>query len=334
MIVHDRRASRSPTGRCAARSLLAPLAAAAVDVSRSASPPSTGSAAGRRASSQHVRGLPHGSEPRQALLAPGSGARPRPSARSRAAHGGTSAVYVQDLADRPRRRLERGRTLPGRLDAQARDRRHRPARSDGRQPSPARGSTGLLGEMLIRLRQRRRERARGLARRLDVGRLGARQRDDARARAERLADVRRLRDDATAGGRAAPIPIRIESQPASGSASTRRPGIWRGSPARSTSPRPGRGRCSHSASAARRRATCCGCSRRWPTAASSTGSSAAAAVVMHKAGWLPTARHDNGIVAFADGACVVTVMTWRTPGGGRAGRAESRWPRWSASAPG
>ncbi len=35
-------------------------------------------------------------------------------------------------------------------------------------------------------------------------------------------------------------------------------------------------------------------------------------VVMHKAGWLPAARHDNGIVAFYGGAYVATVMTWRT----------------------
>lgn len=34
------------------------------------------------------------------------------------------------------------------------------------------------------------------------------------------------------------------------------------------------------------------------------------AVSMHKAGWLPTARHDSGIVAFRGGAYVATVMTW------------------------
>ena len=34
-------------------------------------------------------------------------------------------------------------------------------------------------------------------------------------------------------------------------------------------------------------------------------------VVMHKAGWLPAVRHDNGIVAFYGGAYVATVMTWR-----------------------
>ena len=35
-------------------------------------------------------------------------------------------------------------------------------------------------------------------------------------------------------------------------------------------------------------------------------------VVMHKAGWLSSSRHDNGIVAFAGGAYVATVMTWHT----------------------
>ena len=35
-------------------------------------------------------------------------------------------------------------------------------------------------------------------------------------------------------------------------------------------------------------------------------------VVMHKAGWLPSARHDNGIVAFWGGAYVATVLTWQT----------------------
>ena len=37
-------------------------------------------------------------------------------------------------------------------------------------------------------------------------------------------------------------------------------------------------------------------------------------IVMHKAGWLPGARHDNGVVAFAGGAFVASVMTWRAGG--------------------
>jgi beta-lactamase class A len=34
-------------------------------------------------------------------------------------------------------------------------------------------------------------------------------------------------------------------------------------------------------------------------------------VVLHKAGWLPTARHDSGVVAFRGGAFVASVLTWR-----------------------
>jgi len=35
-------------------------------------------------------------------------------------------------------------------------------------------------------------------------------------------------------------------------------------------------------------------------------------VVIHKAGWLANARHDNGIVAYEGGAFVASVMTWHT----------------------
>lgn len=38
------------------------------------------------------------------------------------------------------------------------------------------------------------------------------------------------------------------------------------------------------------------------------------AALLHKAGWIRTARHDNGLVYWPGGAFVVTVMTWR--GGG------------------
>jgi hypothetical protein len=40
----------------------------------------------------------------------------------------------------------------------------------------------------------------------------------------------------------------------------------------------------------------------------------AGATVLHKAGWLPEARHDSGVVAFVGGAYVAAVLTWRTPG--------------------
>ncbi len=38
----------------------------------------------------------------------------------------------------------------------------------------------------------------------------------------------------------------------------------------------------------------------------------AEAVVMHKAGWLPGARHDNGIVCYYGGVYVAAVLTWQT----------------------
>ena len=38
--------------------------------------------------------------------------------------------------------------------------------------------------------------------------------------------------------------------------------------------------------------------------------------VLHKAGWINVARHDNGIVLWQGGALVVTVMTYRPGGAG------------------
>lgn len=40
--------------------------------------------------------------------------------------------------------------------------------------------------------------------------------------------------------------------------------------------------------------------------------------VLHKAGWVATARHDNGIVVWGGGAFVATVMTWNRGGVGSA----------------
>ena len=38
--------------------------------------------------------------------------------------------------------------------------------------------------------------------------------------------------------------------------------------------------------------------------------------VLHKAGWIDDARHDNGIVLWRGGAILVTVMTYRSSGAG------------------
>jgi len=40
--------------------------------------------------------------------------------------------------------------------------------------------------------------------------------------------------------------------------------------------------------------------------------------VLHKAGWINAARHDNAIVLWQGGAIVVTVMTYRSGGAGTA----------------
>ena len=102
---------------------------------------------------------------------------------------------------------------------------------------------------------------------------GTRERDDACARDERLAHVRRLRG-APAGVAAGPIPIRIESQPSFGVRQVHDGvGPRAARPQPSTSRRRGRGRCRVSASAARRPATCSGCWPRSPTTASSIASS-------------------------------------------------------------
>jgi beta-lactamase class A len=42
------------------------------------------------------------------------------------------------------------------------------------------------------------------------------------------------------------------------------------------------------------------------------------ATVLHKAGWLATARHDHGIVVWSGGAFVASVLTWRPSGAGTA----------------
>ena len=41
-------------------------------------------------------------------------------------------------------------------------------------------------------------------------------------------------------------------------------------------------------------------------------------VVLQKAGWLSTARHDAGLVLWRDGAVLATVLTWAPSGAGRA----------------
>ena len=61
-----------------------------------------------------------------------------------------------------------------------------------------------------------------------------------------------------------------------------------------------------------------------------------ASLVLHKAGWISTARHDTGLVFWRGGVFVAGVMTWSSHGVGdlrrRARRPRRRRPRCSASA--
>ena len=162
-----------------------------------------------------VYGLPQGSEPRAARAAA------RPGPRSHDSHARAAARrHERDLRPGPPhragRRLERRRALPRRLDAEAGDRGHRPPLARAQARVVHAGRTAARQDAR-QLRQRRRQRARGVARRLDLGRLGPGQRDDAGARARRTrsctAATRRTRRPAAA---TAAIPIRVESQPAFG----------------------------------------------------------------------------------------------------------------------
>ena len=153
--------------------------------------------------------------------------------------------------------------VPSRLDAQARDRGHRDALARRASPHEQTDVARLLGHMLVISDNAAANAARGLARGIKhVRRVGARERDHAGARAERLSDVRRLRDARGRPAAAAPDPdprSRASRRSAFGKYTTacrsRAP-----RPRGSISPPPARDRCYASASAARRRATCSGCS--------------------------------------------------------------------------
>ena len=268
---------------------------------------------GRRSSSvvTHVRGLPHGSEPRQALsrLDPVL-ARSVRSLTRRA--GGTSAVYVQDLRTGRGAAWNAGARFPAASTLKLAI-ALTILRSVDRKPESGTRLDRLLGEMLIHSDN-------ASANELEVWLAGSTSAGSARVNETMRALG--LNDSLMYGGyettrrpaAGTPIPIRIESQPAFG--------IGKYTTAWDL------GRLA--------RATYLAAAGKGPLLALGVSGSEARyllwllaqvadhgkldrliggrAVVMHKAGWLPSARHDNGIVAFADGACVVTVMTWGTPG--------------------
>lgn len=266
---------------------------------------------GRRSSSvvTPVYGLPHGSEPRQTTprLDP---ALARTVRSLTGGAGGTSAVYVQDLrtgrgaAWNARARFPAGSTLKLAIAVTV-------LRVLDGKPGPGTRLDRLLGEVLIHSDN-------ASANELEVWLAGSTSAGSARV--NETMQALGLTDSLMYGGyetprapaAGAPIPIRVESQPAFGVGKYTT--AW------------DLGRLA--------RAIYLAAAGKGPLLSLGVSGSEARyllwllvrvtdrgkldrflggnAVLMHKAGWLPSARHDNGIVAFRGGAFVAAVMTWGT----------------------
>jgi hypothetical protein len=266
---------------------------------------------GRRSSSfvTPVFGLPPGSEPRQAAprldaaLAQTVGSLVR-------RYGGTSAVYVQDVrtgrgaAWNARARFPAASTLKLAIAVTV-------LRALDGKPAHGTRLDRLLSEMLVRSDN-------ASANELEVWLAGSTSAGSARV--DETMRALGLNDSLMYGGyetprrpsAGAPIPIRVESQPAFGIG--KHTTAW--DLARLT------------------RGVYLGAAGKGPLLSLGVSGSEAryllwllvqvgdrpkldwffdgTAVSMHKPGWLPSARHDTGIVAFRGGAYVATVMTWQT----------------------
>jgi beta-lactamase class A len=269
---------------------------------------------GRRSSSlvTPVYGLPPGSEPRlpSSRLDPALARTVRSLVRS---YGGTSAVYVQNVrtgrgaAWNARARFPAASTLKLAIAVTV-------LRALDGKPAPGTRLDRLLGEMLIRSDN-------ASANQLEVWLAGSTSAGSARVnetmRALGLNDSLMYGGYETTRRPAAfsPIPIRLESQPAFGVGKYTT--AW--DLARLT------------------RAVYLAAAGKGPLLKLGVSGSEARyllwllvqvtdrgkldrfighhGVVLHKAGWLPNARHDAGIVAFRGGAYVATVMTWQVRAG-------------------
>jgi beta-lactamase class A len=257
-------------------------------------------------------GLPPDSDPRE--RAPRLDAALARTVRSLVTrHGGTSAVYVQDLrtgrgaAWNAGARFPAGSTLKLAIAVTV-------LRTLDRKPEPITQVSRLLGKMLVSSDN-------DAANALEVWLAGSTSagsdRVDATMRALGLNDSLMYGGYETSRRSAAattPIPVRIESQPAFGvgkyttAADLARlaRAVYLAASGKGPLPRLG-----VSASEARyllwllAQVTDRGKLDRF------LGTSP---VVMHKAGWLTGARHDNGVVAYEGGVFVASVMTWRTAG--------------------
>ena len=265
---------------------------------------------GRRSSSvvSSVYGLPPGAEPRQA--APRLDPVLARTVRSLTGGvGGTSAVYVQDLrtgrgaAWNARARFPAASTLKLAIAVTV-------LRALDGKPGPGTRLDRLLGKMLIGSDN-------ASANELEVWLAGS-----TSAGSDRVNETMGalgLNDSLMYGGYevrrpavAAPIPVRVESQP--------RFGVGKYTTARDLA------RLAHAAYFA--------AAGKGPLLRLGVNGSEARyllwllaqvgdrgklgrflgpdSVVLHKAGWLPNARHDNGIVVFTGGVFVASVLTWKT----------------------
>lgn len=263
---------------------------------------------GRRSSSvvSSVYGLPPGSEPRlrSATLDPALASTVRSLVRR---HGGTTGVYVQDLrtgrgaAWNAAARFPAASTLKLAIAVTV-------MRSLDGKPADRTRLAGLLGKMLVSSDN-------AAANELEVWLAGS-----TSAGSDRVNDTMRalgLSNSLMYGGyetrrpaAGAPIPIRVESQPSFGVGKYTT--AW--DLARLA-------RAVYLAAAGRGQLLALGVNGSearyllWLLAQVADPGKLdrflGSEVLMHKAGWLPNARHDNGVIAFAGGAYVATVMTWQ-----------------------
>ena len=268
-------------------------------------------AAGRRSSTvvPHVLGLP-------AAAAPRAGSAPRLHAglarsvrRLTRAFPGTSAVYVEDLASgygaawNARARFPAASTLKLAIAVAV-------LRAEPDKPAPGSAAEILLHEMLVHSDN---EAANTL-----LARIGG------SSRVEELLRTLGLHDSLMYGGyeveegrqpsARAPIPIRVESQPRFGlgkyssawDLARLAQDVYLAAAGRGPLPRLGvtRAEARHLL---------------WLLAHVGDGGKlgrflGGSATLLHKAGWLGTARHDSGLVVWNGGVFVAAVLTWR-PGG-------------------
>jgi beta-lactamase class A len=271
-------------------------------------------AAGRRSSTvvSNVVGLPSSAVPRAAAarLHAGLGRSVRALTR---AFPGTSAVYVEDLASgygaawNARARFPAASTLKLAIAVAV-------LRAEPGTPAPGGATASLLHAMLVRSDNE--------AANLLLAQIGG------SWRVEELLRTLELRDSLMYGGyeieevrrpsARAPIPIRVDSQP--------RFGIGKHSSAWDLARL---ARAVYLASAGRGPLPQLGVTRSearhllWLLAHVGDGAKlgrflGSSATLLHKAGWLATARHDNGLVVWNGGVFVAAVLTWNAGGVGTA----------------